>query len=148
MGWGAADGGGVGGKGRGPCRATQSNCEKVVRNTVAHIVWTLRGRESSQSWTAAAGWSGHPSRRSGVPPSCPQPYVFWLQICSWTLRAFKVQLSGTLCGCCRPLLLYPSPEQTSPLLSVHPHASALWSLPLHGRGLPEWHPGKSVTSPG
>ncbi|XP_027478692.2 electrogenic sodium bicarbonate cotransporter 4 isoform X4 [Zalophus californianus] len=23
---------------------------------------------------------------------------------------------------------------------VHPHASAVWSLPLHGRGLPEWHP--------
>uniref|UniRef100_A0A2K5IQE5 Anion exchange protein n=1 Tax=Colobus angolensis palliatus TaxID=336983 RepID=A0A2K5IQE5_COLAP len=23
---------------------------------------------------------------------------------------------------------------------VHPPASAVWSLPLHGRGLPEWHP--------
>lgn len=25
--------------------------------------------------------------------------------------------------------------------SVHPHACPLWSLPLHGSGFTEWHPG-------
>lgn len=64
----------------------------------------------------------------------------------------KSPLSSTLCGWLTSLSITiehrPAPFQISPLISVHPHASALWSLPLHGRGLPEWHPGKIVSSPG
>lgn len=42
----------------------------------------------------------------------------------------------------------PSPELCFPLsFSVHSHARAVWSLPLHGRGLPEWHPGKALPTP-
>lgn len=37
--------------------------------------------------------------------------------------------------------LLPSP------ISVHPLASAVRSLPLHGCGLPEWHPGKVLRTP-
>uniref|UniRef100_A0A452T0J4 Anion exchange protein n=1 Tax=Ursus maritimus TaxID=29073 RepID=A0A452T0J4_URSMA len=42
-------------------------------------------------------------------------------------RHHRLHPDGHLC------LPGPCPE-------VHPHARAVWSLPLHGRGLPEWHP--------